>query len=234
MNGKIITLVGVIATAIWLVLIAAYVWAKWPCFVTMEPNSLGDFVAGAFGPLALFWLVCGYFQQGIELRQNTKALQNQATELHNSVQHQEQMSQTAIRQLELEKEVLAANMARDLKAAADAEPDLELLAISHSEVGGQKHKYYVQLPLKNIGADLELLEYREQGVENVVSRGELGSMQTVIFAFDGPLPSYTAVSYIHLTLRDQVKRRHVRSIRLTPSNGMYSAELLPPDFKAGS
>ncbi len=227
-------MVGVIATAVWLALTATYVWARWSEFLAMEPNSLGDFVAGAFGPLALFWLVCGYFQQGIELRQNTQALQNQATELRNSVQHQEQMSQTAIRQLELEKEVLEANMARDLKAAADAEPDLQLLAIDHTEVGGQKHKYYVQLPLKNVGADLELLEYREQGVENVIARGELGSMQSVTFYFDGPLPSYTTASYIHLTLRDQVKRRHLRSIRLTPSNGMYSAELLPPDFKPES
>ena len=25
-------------------------------------NELGDFLAGAFGPLALFWLVLGFFQ----------------------------------------------------------------------------------------------------------------------------------------------------------------------------
>ena len=31
-------------------------------------NEWGDFLAGAFGPIAFMWLVTGYLQQGKELR----------------------------------------------------------------------------------------------------------------------------------------------------------------------
>lgn len=44
-------------------------------------NEFGDFIAGAFAPLAFLWLVLGYYQQGKELQQNTAALQLQADEL---------------------------------------------------------------------------------------------------------------------------------------------------------
>lgn len=41
------------------------------------------------GPLALLWLILGYFQQGEELKQSTRALQLQAEELRNSVAQQQ-------------------------------------------------------------------------------------------------------------------------------------------------
>ena len=55
---------------------------------TMDLNESGDFLAGVFGPLALLWLILGFFQQGLELRQNTQALELQAEELRNSVEQQ--------------------------------------------------------------------------------------------------------------------------------------------------
>ena len=54
-------------------------------------NEFGDFIAGAFAPLAFFWLVRGYYQQGKELQQNTEALNLQAQELQNSVQEQKNL-----------------------------------------------------------------------------------------------------------------------------------------------
>lgn len=44
-------------------------------------NEFGDFIAGAFAPLAFFWLVRGFYQQGKGLEQNSKALRLQADEL---------------------------------------------------------------------------------------------------------------------------------------------------------
>lgn len=44
-------------------------------------NEFGDFLAGAFAPLAFFWLVRGYYQQGKGLEQNSAALKLQALEL---------------------------------------------------------------------------------------------------------------------------------------------------------
>ncbi|HRE16401.1 MAG TPA: hypothetical protein PLW86_04930 [Rhodocyclaceae bacterium] len=36
---------------------------------SMQPNNIGDFLAGIFGPLAILRLILGFFQQGVELRQ---------------------------------------------------------------------------------------------------------------------------------------------------------------------
>lgn len=55
----------------------------------MNLNEWGDFMAGTSAPLAFFWLVIGYFQQGDELKQNTQALRQQADELRESVKQQE-------------------------------------------------------------------------------------------------------------------------------------------------
>lgn len=54
----------------------------------LPPNELGDFLAGIIGPLALFWLVYGYHQQG-------KALKIQSKELGAAVeQYREQAQNT--------------------------------------------------------------------------------------------------------------------------------------------
>lgn len=47
-------------------------------------NEFGDFIAGAFAPLAFFWLVRGFYQQGKGLEQNSVALKLQSWELSNS------------------------------------------------------------------------------------------------------------------------------------------------------
>ncbi|ABP61274.1 hypothetical protein [Enterobacter sp. 638] len=54
-------------------------------------NELGDFLAGAFSPVAFLWLVLGYVQQQKELQQNTYALNLQAEELRNAVEQYQQM-----------------------------------------------------------------------------------------------------------------------------------------------
>lgn len=57
----------------------------------LELNEKGDLLAGVFSPLAFLWLVFGYLQQGQELKQNAKALNQQALELKNSVDEQRKL-----------------------------------------------------------------------------------------------------------------------------------------------
>ena len=85
------TKIAVWFTAAYLVVIALLIGFKASEFLNLPLNSLGDFLAGAFGPLALAWLVFGYFQQGDELRQGTEALMLQAQELSNSVAQQSEL-----------------------------------------------------------------------------------------------------------------------------------------------
>lgn len=82
---------GLVATALYLAGMSLYTLLNWSNFQGLEPNSVGDFLAGAFSPLAFLWLVLGYFQQGQELRQNNEALHLQAQELSASVAQQVKM-----------------------------------------------------------------------------------------------------------------------------------------------
>lgn len=90
MNSRLF-LGGVIATTAYAALILVAFGAKVPGLLDMELNAVGDFLAGAFSPLAFLWLVLGFIQQGQELRQGTKALELQAEELKASVEQQIQM-----------------------------------------------------------------------------------------------------------------------------------------------
>ena len=54
----------------------------------LEPNALGDFLAGTFAPLGFILLILGYML-------NTSALKIQAQELRNSVQEQQALVETA-------------------------------------------------------------------------------------------------------------------------------------------
>ena len=85
------TKIAVWFTAIYLVGIALLIAFKSSEFFCLQLSALGDFLAGVFGPLALAWLVFGYFQQGDELRQGTQALKLQAQELSNSVAQQSEL-----------------------------------------------------------------------------------------------------------------------------------------------
>lgn len=70
-------------TVVWLGGVAAYVIFKWDKFLTMDPNAIGDFLAGTISPLALFWLVAGYRQQGEALHAQLRelALQVESTKV---------------------------------------------------------------------------------------------------------------------------------------------------------
>lgn len=110
-------------------------------FLSMPLNELGDFLAGAFGPLALAWLVFGYFQQGDELKQGTEALLMQAEELRHSVEQQTAMADSQKASLD--------NHEREL------EPLLKLTHEGSKEIEGD---YYDSFWIKNLGAYCECVE----------------------------------------------------------------------------
>lgn len=68
----------------WAITIAWLIFIYFKIHNGVLPNDLnefGDFIAGAFAPLAFFWLVRGFYQQSKGLEQNSEALKMQATEL---------------------------------------------------------------------------------------------------------------------------------------------------------
>lgn len=130
--------VGTIFTAVYLVGFTWFIFGRLPQLQTMELNSVGDFLAGAFGPIAFFWLILGFMQQGAELRVSADALRMQADELKASVQQQTAL--VAAQQLSLE------NHERSL------EPFLQLKYTNNHENEGD---YYSGFSLTNIGSYCE-------------------------------------------------------------------------------
>ncbi|AEA70228.1 Hypothetical protein, putative membrane protein [Pseudomonas brassicacearum subsp. brassicacearum NFM421] len=96
---KKLELWGAFVTAAYLAVIGWWVSKKWSSFLGLELNALGDFLAGAFGPIAFLWLVLGFLQQGRELRL-------QVAELSLSVQQQTVMAEAAIEQIKSQKAAL--------------------------------------------------------------------------------------------------------------------------------
>lgn len=104
-------------TVIWLFLVVGSSAVNWQAFCDMGPNEWGDFLAGTFSPLALFWLVAGYMQQAEALRLNTheiklqrRALLLQHRELAEQVKatlkvaaHSEQQAEASVALVELSK-----------------------------------------------------------------------------------------------------------------------------------
>ena len=58
---------GVVITIIWIIVWMVIIAFSDKKFNKLELNEIGDFMAGVFAPLALLWVVLGYFQQGKEL-----------------------------------------------------------------------------------------------------------------------------------------------------------------------
>ncbi len=79
---------GLWLSAAWLALGAAYISINvgWPQVPALDAATLGNFLEGAFAPLAFLWLVIGYFLQHKELEQNTDALRAQAEEIQRTAE----------------------------------------------------------------------------------------------------------------------------------------------------
>lgn len=106
----------------YLVVMLLTVLVKSEDFLKLELNALGDFLAGSFAPLALLWLVIGYFQQGDELRQNSRALLLQAEELRQAAEHAGGLLDVARKEHELAMETLKGE-AREREAAAERQAE---------------------------------------------------------------------------------------------------------------
>lgn len=79
---------GLGLTGSWIMLGVIYISSTigWSNFATLPAEELGNFLEGAFAPLAFLWLVIGYFLQQKELEQNTDALRAQSVEIQRSAE----------------------------------------------------------------------------------------------------------------------------------------------------
>ncbi len=130
--NRLLSLLGIGITVAYLAFIAWMFWERTGALARLEPNHFGDFVAGTLGPLAILWLILGFFQQGIELRENSRALDMQAEELRNATREQRELMHilrqhfAAIREelalVRREADIVAGDIAATGRAAEGAPP----------------------------------------------------------------------------------------------------------------
>ncbi|MBL6690859.1 MAG: hypothetical protein ISP91_10750 [Pseudomonadales bacterium] len=91
---------GLSITVIWLLTLAIYVEHAigWRHIYDAPIERVGNFLEGAFAPLAFLWLVIGYFLQKKELMQNTDAIKMQYVEIQKSAEQAVIQSEAVRRQ----------------------------------------------------------------------------------------------------------------------------------------
>jgi hypothetical protein len=84
--------IGWIGTAAWAIMGWLYVFhlVGLQNFLAYEPDQVGQSFIGFFAPLAFFWVIIGYFQQGATLARHAKILERQITELRRTLTVAEQ------------------------------------------------------------------------------------------------------------------------------------------------
>lgn len=114
--------VGLALTALWLGAGLFYTAATmgWSGFLRPPLGDLGDFLDGAFAPLAFLWLVLGLFLQQRELVTNNRAIQRQFEIMQRTAEH-----------AEIQTRAIAAN---ELHARQDTFIDVAKLVASQLEV----------------------------------------------------------------------------------------------------
>ncbi|MBV7571834.1 hypothetical protein KW846_03890 [Pseudomonas sp. PDM32] len=162
--------IGLFFSAIYLYGIYYFAGSRLGALQTMELNELGDFLAGVFGPVSILWLILGFFQQGLELRQNNEALNLQAAELKNSVDQQKEMVAVTREQVAAELERIRVERER---RAASLEPVFAFKEIYGHENNGM---YFFQGRITNAGNKITELTVSVDNERYRVAQSEYPSL----------------------------------------------------------
>lgn len=231
--GRLFTWLGGIGTLAYSGLLAYLIHRRWDALVKLPLNELGDFLAGAFGPLAILWLVLGYFQQGIELRLNSKALHLQAEELANSVEQQRELVKVARDQYQSDREA----MEHQMKALADEQERSRLAALPKFTLsfgGSHSAESTHSLNFANYGractdlrlvSDLGIVQFRPESILLL----ETGKSAKFEFTTPRtPLFESTVVSLSFVDGRGELGSYQYK-LSFRPGNGYSTARLDPID-----
>jgi hypothetical protein len=218
-KGRGLTTIGIAVTCVWLVVILGCALVSWSSFKALTPNEWGDFLAGAFAPLAFFWLVLGFFQQGAELRNSGQALWLQGEELRNSVEQQRQLVEVTREQLAFESNRITVeqNRARQL-----AQPDLDLslggsMGLTGSQQGREQTFY-----LANHGKTCtRVFIYRDDNEIARVDQIERG--RRMEFRLGIPLTFQKAI--LTVSYLDDHREEGMRHFLLTQNGGQLTISL---------
>jgi hypothetical protein len=144
--------------------------------LALEPNAVGDLLAGVFAPLAFLWLVLGYFQQGEELRASVRALEIQGEELQKSVEQQRALVQISREQFEVED-------ARARAAIEDAELRSLPFFVFTGTVSNMEDRVIYRLEFKNYRAQASAVTIGIGGTQKI-SKDFVREGESIGYEFD--------------------------------------------------
>ncbi|NDW30998.1 hypothetical protein [Salipiger sp. PrR007] len=191
-------------------------WFEWK---KISLNEVGDFLAGAFSPVAFFWLILGFLQQGHEL-------QLQVAEMANSVSQQKEMVDVSRAVLEHERTQAEHRQLTEMKRL---QPNLHIriasksgLSLDAGKLGPENRPYKYSLTTKNAGArvldvEFELLPVPQTMHNTQYSLIESGAeiqLEFTCIGRDAPLPSDLIVrckndiGHLYLLTYHVVRRGH--------------------------
>ena len=161
----------------------------------MPLNEIGDFLAGFFSPVAFLWLVVGYFQQGEELKLNTRALELQVNELKKSVEQQKELVEVTRADMAITKMTYELETQREIRKA---QPVLQLSANSYGSNNGKIVALEATLMNDGHACTYVVLSCNE----GTISQTELAAMpnsarKIIKYKFHNPVDTFsTRISYI--------------------------------------
>ncbi|MGJ7533936.1 MULTISPECIES: hypothetical protein [unclassified Variovorax] len=233
--GKLFTWLGSLGTLAYSSVLAYLIYRRWDALTKLPLNELGDFLAGAFGPLAILWLVLGYFQQGIELRINSDALKLQAKELANSVEQQRELVAVAQRQHETDLQALLSQQERHRQEREELHRTMQPnIAISVRRVAASLRSTRFIVTATNAGATCTQVQMelatadgeRDRRSLDVMSQGKSIESEFTVAAATEVRPLLLTLEYVSL---HGEKQKLVRTIEIVfPTDGIMTAQIVKP------
>jgi len=224
---------GSVVTVAYLVGVVVLVYMKRESLPDLALNSIGDFLAGVFGPIAFLWLVLGYRQQGRELKLSSEALRMQADELKQSVEQQTIMANAAVQQIESQRAALEFQQ-REFERSISPAFRFESASRGGGTIGGPVRSVTRLINSgKEVSDVLIVFEPPIGGNEQfVVPIARNNSTQDLVFNFDWPgkeLIGVCAISYI----RSDAKRVREEFLYSIPAENPYvRIDLMLPEDQA--
>lgn len=185
-------------TAIWVGSIFVVICARYKEFVTLDLNALGDFFAGAFGPVAFGWLVLGYIQQGKELKLSSQALRVQADELREMVKGQRQLIEVS---------------------EIPFEPSFNIGFVGYREVDGSRRASYIMSNSGPRALDVTIYFMSEAFKSMGISYGELVTGREVEASFEHHHAN-TLGGVVQIKYRRASQREGCQTFMISPAAGL--------------
>jgi hypothetical protein len=115
--NQLIRLVGIGFTCGYTLLVTILLHDRVPALLTLAPENIGAIVAAILSPLAVFWLILGFFYQAAALVRIGEVLREHSNELRRAVDQQSELISVSRQQAEAELAVVRFEHERQKEAA---------------------------------------------------------------------------------------------------------------------